>query len=463
LLKPLLATNAPMINAHLPADYPDRTICVLGLGFVGLTLAAVMADVGFNIVGVEIRPEVRERLSSGQAHFHEPGLNDNIRRAIGSGRLKIYESIPEDCRATVYIITVGTPLGSDGRVNLESVRRIARQIGERLKDDDLIILRSTVKIGTTRNVVAPILEEVGKPFEIAFCPERTVEGQALAELRYLPQIIGSDDRDTANRAAQLFSFITPTVIRVSSLETAEMIKLIDNAKRDVMFAYANEVARMCDQIGISAAEVIRSGRFGYSRTDLPMPGPVGGPCLSKDPHILAESMEQYGIAPEITVAARAVNERQADEIAAFLKRYCARADEFPRSPRIALLGIAFKGHPPTDDVRGTPAIPIFEALKTAFPNGDFVAFDPVVEADALRELGMNPVASLPEAFEGASLALVLNSHGAFASMPVEALAGRMAKPGFIYDCWNNFMDRPIRLPGGVEYIALGSHQRAIAG
>lgn len=452
-----------MINAHLPADYPDRTICVLGLGFVGLTLAAVMADVGFNIVGVEIRPEVRERLSSGQAHFHEPGLNDNIRRAIASGRLKIYETIPEGCPATVYIITVGTPLGGNGRVNLDSVRRIAHQIGARLKDDDLIILRSTVKIGTTRDVVAPIIEEAGKPFEIAFCPERTVEGQALAELRYLPQIIGADDRDTANRAAQLFSFITPTVIRVSSLETAEMIKLIDNAKRDVMFAYANEVARMCDGMGISAAEVIRSGRFGYSRTDLPMPGPVGGPCLSKDPHILAESMERFGIKPEITIAARATNERQSGDIAAFLKKHCLRADEFPKQPKIALLGIAFKGHPPTDDVRGTPAIPIFEALKAAFPTGDFVAFDPVVQGDALREIGMTPAGNLEDAFEGASLALVLNSHGAFASMPVEALAGRMSTPGVIYDCWNNFMDRPIRLPRGVEYIALGSHQRPIAG
>ena len=265
-----------MINAHLPADYPDRTICVLGLGFVGLTLAAVMADVGFNIVGVEIRPEVRDRLSSGEAHFHEPGLNDNIRRAIGSGRLKIHETIPDNCPATVYIITVGTPLGADGRVNLESVRRIARQIGERLKDDDLIILRSTVKIGTTCNVVAPIIKQAGKPFEIAFCPERTVEGQALAELRYLPQIIGADDRDTANRAAQLFSFITPTVIRVSSLETAEMIKLIDNAKRDVMFAYANEVARMCDGMGISAAEVIRWGASATRARTCPCRGRSAG-------------------------------------------------------------------------------------------------------------------------------------------------------------------------------------------
>lgn len=452
-----------MSQSQLPAEHRDRTICVLGLGFVGLTLAAVMTDVGFDVIGVEIRPEVRELLSSGAAHFHEPGLNENVRRGLLSGRLSVSAEIPENSTATVYIITVGTPLGADGRVNLDSVRRIARQIAAALKPDDLVILRSTVKIGTTRNVVAPILHEAGIRFEIAFCPERTVEGQALAELRYLPQIIGSDERGVANRAAQLFSFLTPTVIRVSSLETAEMIKLIDNAKRDVMFGYANEVARMCDGMGISAAEVIRSGRFGYSRTDLPMPGPVGGPCLSKDSHILAESMEQFGISPEITVSARAVNERQPAEIATFLKQECGSARGFPDDPKIALLGIAFKGHPPTDDVRGTTATAVFEALGRAFPKARFVAYDPVVQPDSLRELGLEPVDSLDMAFEGAHLVLILNSHGVFGSMPIEVLADSMAKPGLIYDCWNNFVERPIRLASETRYVALGSHGRPILG
>src|SRR5205814_1352996 len=134
----------------------------------------------------------------------------------------------------------------------------------------------------------------------------------------------------------------PTVVRVSNVATAEMIKLIDNSRRDLMFGYANEVARMCDALGISAAEVIRSGRFGYTRTDIPMPGPVGGPCLSKDPHILAESLEFVGIRPEITLAARKVNERQPDEIVQFIRELLSGDGKFPKKLRIALLGIAFK-------------------------------------------------------------------------------------------------------------------------
>ncbi len=137
----------------------------------------------------------------------------------------------------------------------------------------------------------PILQEVGVPFEIAFCPERTIEGNALAELRRLPQIVGADKVETAMRATRLFMETTPTVVRVRSIEAAEMVKLIDNTSRDLIFAFSNEIAQACDAVGVSAIEVINAGKLGYPRTNLPLPGPVGGPCLTKDPYILAQSVE----------------------------------------------------------------------------------------------------------------------------------------------------------------------------
>ena len=451
-----------MTANRIPPDFRDRHVCVLGLGFVGLTLAAVMAETGFRITGIEIRDEVREMLENHRAHFFEPGLNDSLHRAAGAGQLTVYQQIPPGCSATVFIITVGTPLGSDGRASLDSVRRIAGQIAAQLKDGDLVVLRSTVKIGTTHQIIEPILRSSGKSFEVAYCPERTVEGQALKELGYVPQIIGAREIATVNRAAQLFSFITPTVIRVSSAETAEMIKLIDNAKRDVMFAFANEVARMCDAVGISAAEVIRSGRFGYARTDLPMPGPVGGPCLSKDSHILAESVEPFGLNPEITIAARVINERQPREIVDFIRTHVARLPGFPSAPKVVLLGIAFKGDPVTDDVRGTMAVPIWRALQEAFPKAQFVAHDPAVDEHVMRNLGLVPTAALDEAWRDASLAVVLNNHPMYGSMPIERLGASMRTPALIYDCWSRFLDQPFRLPAGVEYVALGSHSRPLS-
>lgn len=445
--------------SNLPFNYPDSKVCVLGLGFVGLTLATTMADVGFQVIGVEIRDELLEQISSGNACFFEPGLSVKLKSVLDSKSLQVCKTIPTNCDANIYIITVGTPVDSSKKINLDSIKVVANEIAKHLKDGDLVVLRSTVKLGTTRSVIFPILEKSKKRFQIAFCPERTVEGQAMEELRFLPQVIGADDLATGVRASQLFQFLTPTVIRVSDLETAEMIKLIDNTKRDVAFGFANEVARICDVVGLSAAEVISGGRFGYSRTDIPLPGPVGGPCLSKDSHILIQSMMDYNIVPEITVAARKTNEQQPVEIVKFLSNYLNTLKGFPNNPIISLLGIAFKGKPATDDIRGTTALAIFEALKDAFPNSQFWGYDPIVHKDVVRQFGLIPKADSQEAFAGANLVLILNNHPFFSTMQLEKCTQQMSRPGVIYDFWNHYT-QDLHLPPGVQYISLGGHKHA---
>ncbi len=449
-----------IIDIQVPLDFPDRNVCILGLGFVGVTLATAMAEVGFQVTGVEIREDVVEKLRSGSAHFFEPGLSTQLKKVIENGQLKVFNQIPENCNATVFIITVGTPLDDHKNINLNSIQNIIQGIAKRLKNGDLIILRSTVKLGTTRSVVKAKLMEAGKSFEIAFCPERTVEGQAMAELRYLPQVIGADNLSTNIRAGHIFQFLTPTVLRVSDVETAEMIKLIDNTKRDVVFGFSNEVARLCDAAGLSAEEVISVGRFGYSRADLPSPGPVGGPCLSKDSHILAQSMKDFGVVPEITLAARKVNETQPSEVAHFLQKLIQRNKAFPKNLKISLMGIAFKGKPATDDIRGTTAKPIFDALKNAFPQADFYGFDPVVSSEAIREFGLKPKTDAREAVLNSHVVLILNNHSYFSDLPLEKWAAEMIRPGIIYDFWNNFSRNNLCLPPDVKYIALGSHKFA---
>lgn len=444
----------------VPPNFPDRSVCILGLGYVGLTLATVMADVGFEVLGIEVRNDALEKLAKGEPHFFEPGLADQLRRLVQEKKLRVAKQIPPDCRASVYIITVGTPLDAKGKSRLDMVMNVAREVADRMKAGDLVVMRSTVKPGTTRKTVLPLLEKAGKNFDLAFCPERTLEGQALVELRQLPQIIGGATSHAADRAAQIFQFVTPTVIRVSSLETAEMIKLIDNAQRDVLFAYANEVARICDAVGISAEEVIRVGKQGYSRTHVPMPGPVGGPCLTKDSYILAEGLGELGIEPEITLAARRINERQPSEVIASVARMAQSWNGFPAQPVISLLGIAFKGRPATDDLRGTTARPILDALKIHFPSSRFRGYDPVVPAGEIEKFGLSPSPTLDHAFKGAHLVFILNNHLQMASMPVADLAQSMARPGLIYDFWNNFTSAKLSLPAGTGYMALGSHGQA---
>jgi len=446
---------------QLSPSFPDRSVCVIGLGYVGLTLAVTMADVGFDVLGIEIRDDVLEGLSRGEPHFHEPGLSERLARNVRDGRFKVVKHVPPACPSRVFIITVGTPLDKTGKSRLDMVESVTREVAAVLKDGDLVVLRSTVKLGTTRKTVAPILDATGKQYDIAFCPERTLEGRALSELRQLPQIVGGGTLSASVRAGQIFQFLTPTVVRVADPETAEMIKMVDNASRDVQFAYANEVARACDAVGISAAEVIRAGKLGYPRTNLPMPGPVGGPCLEKDSHILAEGVREHGVALEITTAARTINERQPIEIASYLKRVLATMSGFPSKPRIALLGLAFKGQPATDDLRGTMARPILDALRESFPDATFCAYDAVVPADEIRKFGVEPCETLPSAFEGASVGLILNNHAVFQAMALAELTSSMRGPAMVYDCWNCFDPGDLHLAPHVGYVALGSHGRAV--
>jgi len=441
-------------------DYTDQRVCILGLGYVGLTLAVAMADVGFEVVGVEIRETVVHLLSQGKAHFHEPGLEEKLQQVIATGNLTFAKEVPDDWAGKVYIITVGTPLASNGLSRIDMIENVSRQVASKMKDGDLVIMRSTVKLGVTRKIVTPILDSAGCKYHLAFCPERTLEGKALTELRSLPQIVGGATYGAGVRASQLFQFLTPTVVRVSDVETAEMIKLIDNSQRDVAFAYANEVARSCDAVGISAAEVIRAGKLGYSRTNLPMPGPVGGPCLEKDPHILAEGLRELGITPAITLAARTLNENQPNEIVDYLHKITSDFAGFPHSPNITLMGIAFKGQPSTDDLRGTMARPILSALRNVFPTANFKGFDAVVAENEIKDFGLMPVATLEDAFKESDIVLILNNHPIFASMPISVLANLMNAPGLIYDFWNCFDALDLHLPSGRGYMALGSHGRA---
>lgn len=440
----------------VPREFPDRSVCIFGLGYVGLTLATTMASVGFRVWGVEIRPEVVDSLRVGKAHFHEPGLESQLRQAIQNGSLSIHRQLPSDCDATTFVITVGTPLGKNGRARFDMIKNVANELAGSMPAGALIIVRSTVRLGTTRKVVAQVLDGSHKPYALAFCPERTLEGVALRELRLLPQIVGGDNLTTTVRAAQLFQFITPTTVQVRDIETAEMIKLVDNSQRDVLFAFSNEVALMCDAVGISAVDVINAGKLGYPRTNLFAPGPVGGPCLEKDPYILAEGLEPYRIEPTITLSARKLNERQPAESIAALKRVTDTVG-FPTQPIIALLGLAFKGRPATDDLRGTMARPILNELRAQYPSARLRGYDAVVDAEAIRSFGLDPAASLEDAFAGTHIAVIANNHSVFSDMPIEAIARAMAEPAIIYDFWNNFDARELSLPAAVGYMALGSH------
>jgi UDP-N-acetyl-D-mannosaminuronic acid dehydrogenase len=433
----------------------NRDIAIVGLGYVGLTLGTVLAEAGYSVLGVERRPDVVDMTNQAIPHFSEFGLPEALGRVTSSGRLLAAEQFDDAVACETYIITVGTPLSSDGVARIDMIEHATREVAANMRDGALVILRSTVKVGTTRNVVSPILEASGKRFDIAMCPERTLEGRALQELRELPQIIGADDPAVADRAAAVFRRLTSSIVVMSSPESAEIVKLVDNTYRDVQFAFANEVARLCDAFGVNAHDVISSGKLGYPRTNVPLPGLVGGPCLEKDPHILMQSARTRGIDLEITAASRLVNERQPSETVAFISSEIAKRN-LPSPLRIAMLGMAFKGVPATDDLRGSMSIKVLDALRKAHPDAEFRLFDPVIGPENLGSEfpDVNTCNRIGDAVAGASVVVIANNHPLLGTISPRTMTEFISPNGFVFDYWNHFSHLPTAELGD-SYFAVG--------
>jgi UDP-N-acetyl-D-mannosaminuronic acid dehydrogenase len=435
-----------------PANYD---VGIVGLGYVGLTLATVLAEAGNTVIGVEKRPDIVAMTNEGIPHFTETGLPDALSGVTRFNKLVAAERFDDSFSCDTYIITVGTPLSADGVARVDMIEQAARDIAENMRDGALVILRSTVKVGTTRDVVAPMLAASGKKFDIAMCPERTLEGKALQELRELPQIVGADDPAVADRAAAVFRRLTSSIVQVADVETAEIIKLVSNTFRDVQFAFANEVARMCDAFGVSAHEVISAGKLGYNRTNIPLPGLVGGPCLEKDPHILMESARTRGISLEISSAGRLVNERQPEETVRFISSEIDRRDL--ASPlKINVLGMAFKGLPETSDLRGSMSIKVLDALKKAHPNAEIGVYDPVTSPEVLAsEFPDERIYNrFGDAVSGASVLVITNNHPSLGTISPRTISEFISPNGFIFDYWNHFSHLPASELGD-SYFAVG--------
>ena len=436
------------------------TVCIIGLGFVGLTLAITLCDVGVKVIGIESNEATFKSLSASTPHFYEPKLEILLRKALESGKLTIKQQLPNDLTASIYIVTVGTPLNEFGRSRLDMVERATHQIAESAPSQSLVILRSTCKLGTTSRIVKPILSASGKHFDLAFCPERTVEGQALEELRYLPQIIGGVDSTATNRSVELFTKVTPNIVTVSSPEAAEMIKMVDNTYRDICFGFSNEVAMACDLNGINAHEVIMSGRDGYKRSNhLYMPGPVGGPCLSKDPHIFSQCFEEAQFSLDITKAARTTNESVPSFTIEMISKYFSKAgfNDLENSPlKISILGLAFKGKPETNDLRGSTSLLFIETLKRRFPNAKLFAHDPMVTEEQVRDLDIIYTTSIDESFSGTNLVLIANNHPLYSTLPLDVLSSKMKSKALIYDLWAHYTSIGLDLKNDTVYSSFGN-------
>lgn len=437
------------------SDVKFKQIGVVGLGYVGLTLALTLADLGFQVCGFDINEGVRKSLAKGRPTFFEEGIGQMIKDHLNKN-FKVVDDFRGANNCEIYFIAVGTPLQENKKPNLKYLENAAVRIGKVLKNGDGIILRSTVPIGTTRKFVIPILEKQsglssGKDFSVAFAPERTIEGKALRELRTLPQVIGGIDKASTDLAASVFNRLTHSIVLVDSLEEAEVVKLINNTYRDVHFAFANELSLICNKLGIDTHRVIEAANRGYERSNVPLPSPgVGGACLEKDPFILLHSVQGHDVS--LVKHARTISNLMVDFVANETLEFLRSKKETVKNPKVLILGFAFKGKPATSDMRGSTTIPLVQKLQKEIKN--IYGYDPVVKRSEITNLKVKHVADLKKGFEGADAVIVMNNHPEFEDLNVRSLLANSSKPCLLFDTWGLYSTAEIKKVRQINYKRL---------
>lgn len=385
-----------------------KTICVLGLGYIGLPTACMFATHGMRVIGVDVNSHVIEVLNHGNIHIEEVGLRSLVREAMASGNL-VVENAPEP--ADVFIIAVPTPFNPDKTADMRAVTLATEAIVPHLQRGNLAVLESTSPPRTTVDLIRPILErsglKAGQDFLLAYSPERVLPGQILKELVENARVIGGIDRASAEAGRDLYSVFVKGEIVLTDATTAEMVKLMENTFRDVNIALANEFALIAEKLGVNVWEAIDIANR-HPRVKILRPGPgVGGHCIAIDPWFLVEAAPEHA---QLIRQARLVNDGMPEHVMEMVKRATAQIQR----PIIACLGLTYKAD--VDDTRESPAVEIVEKLIKA---GYTVrAFDPHVKT--LRGMEDHLVQSLEAAVSDADLLLVLVDHAEFRALVPEA-------------------------------------------
>lgn len=442
-------------------EIKHKKICIIGTGYVGLTLSVVLAESGYEVLGTDTDQDIVENLNKGELSFYEKGLQPLLKLHLKEGNVK-FTSFLKEKKADVYIICVGTPV--DEKTNkpvFDYIKKAAEDVGEYLKKDDVIILRSTVPVGTTRSLVLPLLEKksslkAGTDFYLVFAPERIAEGNALEEVKEIPQILGGINKQSAQIAARVFQTFNPSIIILDSLEEAEMVKLINNTFRDLSFAFANKIALMCEKLKLDTVKIIKAANEGYPRNPVALPSPgVGGYCLKKDSYIMAEVARKIKVSDDIFLESRKINNAIPHSVAGKILKFIETNWLQEKKLKIYIMGFAFKGYPETSDMRGSPTIDVLKILQDKLrERANFSGYDPIVKKEEIENLNVKYL-SYREGFKDAHCVLIMNNNPEFEKIDLYSLLETMKKPGFLFDGWHFFFPQEIKKMKSIVYQGLG--------
>ena len=388
------------------AKIRNRTanLVVLGAGYVGLPTAAIFADVGFNVVAVEMKREVVEAINKGKSKFNEPDIGRLVKRNVEAGRLRATQkSFEALSHADIIIISVQTPIDKNKNPNLSFLLNALNSIGKTLKNK-LVIVSSTIPPRTMLERVKPLLEsrsglKADEDFFLAYVPERIAPGNTLNEFTKNPRLMGGISINSTKIAVELFKAVCQTVIKTDA-STAEVAKLAENTFRDINIAFANQLALISEQHGVDAKEVIKLANT-HPRVNIHKPGPgVGGPCLPKDPYLLTHPSKHMG--NDIINAARQINDYMPKHVVNLIFQALKDASKEVKESRIAILGTTYKGD--VDDSRFSPSEPIIHELIRL--GAEVSVYDPLCN----KSFGAKREKHFHQTIKGADCLVVMTDH-----------------------------------------------------
>lgn len=417
-----------------------KKICIIGLGYIGLPTAAMFATHGHSIIGVDIKKEIVESLNKGKIIIEEPYLDIMVQAAVTSGNLVAKQS-PEE--ADVFIISVPTPINSDKTADMSYVRMATESIVPYLREGNIVILESTSPPRTVEDLIIPILKQsgldIGTQLLVAHSPERVLPGKILIELVENNRIVGGINKASCEAVHDLYRTFVKGEIYLTDATTAEMCKLMENTFRDVNIALSNELAKLCEKIGINAWDVIKYANK-HPRVNLHMPGPgVGGHCLAVDPWFIVEKEPELA---NIIKLSRITNDSMPEHV---FKRSKEILSNISEKKKVIILGATYK--PNIDDMRESPIMELVELFKED-PDFDVCIYDPHINEHSYV------FKNLPDAVTGCHLIILGVNHDIFAKIDFASLKPLMASANILDT--RNYLDRSLLTEAGFNSYLLGA-------
>ncbi len=435
------------------------TVCVIGLGRIGLPTATTFAQAGIPVIGADINPKVAQLINSGKCQFSdEPALENLVRKMVKEKRLKAVSNVPSAVKqADVISICVPTPVDENKVPDYSMVKKACLDIAQTLRKGSLVVIESTVGPGTIENLVIPLLEKktimkAGTEFGVASCPERADPGKILQDMKKIPRIIGGIDRKSAEITAALYRAVLGVeVIKVSNPKTANAVKLTENLFRDVNIALVNEFSILYEKLGIDTIEVIQACSTKYNFIPHYPGAGVGGPCLPQNPYYLITEGTKVGYIPYLVRMAREINDRMPEHVVTLVTKALNDVGKTVQTSKIALLGISYK--PEIRDIQLTPMEKVFHYLENM--GASIKIYDPFYKGE--KVFGVKTTRTLNEALKEADCIVIGTAHKEFFNLNIAALSKLCNMPAGFVDARNVVPQHEVE-KNGFAYRGVGRHR-----